>query len=60
MLTFLIVLAVLAAVTGATVWWRRRRRPGREVTMNTSYERAKGQAYLQGQSTRDNIGNPFQ
>ncbi len=53
-----LLLVVLAAVVGATAWWRRRR-PRARLEANDSYERAKGQAYLQAQHTRNNIGDPF-
>jgi hypothetical protein len=40
------------------LWWLRRR-GSRRIEMNTDHQRAKGQAYLQGQHTRSNIGDPF-
>jgi hypothetical protein len=55
-----IVALVLAALTvvGVAVWWRRRARSPRQLH-NEDYERALGQAYLQAQHTRNNIGDPF-
>ena len=54
-MTYLVVVLVVVLV-GGVAWWRRGR-PHHEVRMNDSYERAKAQAYLQGQHTSRNIGD---
>jgi len=57
MTAFAVIAGVLVALV-AIAWWRRRR-PERRITMNAAHERAMGQAYLQAQHTRNNIGDPF-
>jgi uncharacterized membrane protein len=56
-MVFAIVAAVLVALL-AIAWWRRKRRP-HQIEMNAAHARAMGQAYLQAQHTRNNIGDPF-
>jgi hypothetical protein len=55
-MTYLVVVLVVAGIGGAA-WWRSRR-PHHQVRLNDDYERAKSQAYLQAQHTRNNIGDP--
>jgi uncharacterized membrane protein len=57
----MVVLVVVAAVVVAllALAWLRRKRPHHEVRMNRAHERAMGQAYLQAQHTRNDIGDPF-
>lgn len=56
-MTYLLV-ALGVAVVGGVAWWRRTR-PHHDLTTNADHERARGQAYLQAQHTRNNIGDPF-
>jgi hypothetical protein len=51
---FWIGAAVVVVVLFAVAWWRRRR-PARQLYSDT-YERARGQSYLQAQHTRDTFG----
>jgi hypothetical protein len=53
------VIALGIAVVGGVAWWRGRTRPRHELKMNAAHERTMGQAYLQAQHTRNNIGDPF-
>jgi hypothetical protein len=52
------VIGVVIVAGGGGLWWLRRR-GSRRIEMNTDYQRTKGQAYLQAQHTRNNIGDPF-
>ena len=50
-------MAVVALL--AFAWWRRKRPRGQINYDDAAHERAMGQAYLQAQHTRNNIGDPF-
>ena len=53
---FWIVVAVVIVVLTALAWWSSGRAPGRT---GSSDVRAEGEAYLQAQHTRNDIGDPF-